>query len=224
MSNRSEVFEDRHVFRGVNCGKILERARRRYTGEFVPVTRQDEEQTATTIYAITFDLDRQMRLELLAAVISGLISNIPSAGERAWVLECTLDHIRGYLRDAARKQTHFRPAKKNAGLIDRHEKYCGPYIHPRDVQATDVVFDRALRRRAGECLKITAEDLNGTYALLLQLMTEVDLIVLVSVTAQAIFEEYNGHPPEEALSDLEGFMRNLMESMDWMSTGDGLMH
>lgn len=224
MSNRSKELKDQYVFCGVNCGKILERARRRIAGSPLPVTRCDEEQTATTIYAITCDFDRKMRLELLAGVIGGLISRIPSAEERAEVLECTFGVVRDYVSNAAKKKTKCRPAKKNGGLILPQDEYYGTYIDLSDFEALDLAFDRALRRRAGECLQITPEDVNGTYVLLRQLMTGVELIVLVSVIAQAIVDEYNGESPNEALRGLEDQIRAIVVGIDRMSTCDGLMN
>ena len=114
--------------------------------------------------------------------------------------------------------------KKNGGLILSQEEYYGTIIDLSDLEAPDLAFDRALRRRAGECLQVTPEDVNGTCVLLRQLMTEVELVVLVCVTAQAIVEEYNGKPPNEALQELEVWIRALVVSMDRMPTGDGLMN
>ena len=224
MTKSSEVLQSRYVFRGVNCAEILEKARRRIAGIQIPVTRHDEEQTATTIYAISYDFDRQMRLELLSAVIAGLISGIRSTQERAKVLDCTFGVIRDYLSNSAKEKTKCRPAKKNAGVILSQEEYYGTIIDLSDLEAPDLAFDRALRRRAGECLQVTPEDVNGTSVLLRQLMTEVELVVLVCVTAQAIVEEYNGKPPNEALQELEVWIRALVDCMDRMPTGDGLMN
>jgi hypothetical protein len=112
--------------------------------------------------------------------------------------------------------------RKNGGVND--VEYCGGDIIQNDFETTERAFDRALRRRAGDCLQITTGDLNATYSLVRQLMTGVDLVVLVCVIVEAIVEEYGGQPPDEVLNGLQDLIRNIIAAIDWMSASDGLMH
>lgn len=222
MSNKSNEHNEHFVFRGLNCAKVLEKARRRITGMSLPVTRRDEELTATTIYAITYDFDRTLRLELLSAVLGGLISLIPSEEERLEALECALGHFRDRVSDFDEECLDDRPAKKNGGSADIN--FFGTHIIRNDVEAQDRAFDRALRRRAGECLQITIDDVNATYYLLRELMTEIDLIVLVCVIAHLIAEEYGGQPPSNVLEKLEKMILIIGSGLDQKLFCAGLMH
>jgi hypothetical protein len=89
----------------------------------------------------------------------------------------------------------------------------------------DAAFDRAFRRRAGEDLEITEDDLDGTFALIRQLMTGIDWIVLIIVTAKAIVEESDGLPQEDVMTQLEGLIRKIVVESDTMNlTFDGRMN
>ncbi len=210
------------MFRGVNCAEVLETARQRIAGSPLPVTLRDERRTATTIHAITYDFDREFRLDLLSGVLAGLIFGIPSEQERVEVLECTFALIRDGVRETGEGHVDCQPMRKNGGVND--VEYCGGDIIQNDFETTDRAFDRALRRRAGDCLQITTGDLNATYSLVRQLMTGVDLVVLVCVIVEAIVEEYGGQPPDEVLNGLQDLIRNTIAAIDWMSASDGLMH
>ena len=99
------------------------------------------------------------------------------------------------------------------------------FIDPSDILLGDAAFDRAFRRRAGEDLEITEDDLDGTFALIRQLMTGIDWIVLIIVTAKAIVEESDGLPQEGVMTQLEGLIQKIVVESDTMNlTYDGPMN
>jgi len=203
----------------------LERARRRYAGEELPVTCLDEELTGETIYNITCDFDGARRLGILTSSIGSFVASIRPFEDRTQALVDVPRLLREQVKEIAKiPECCKRPIKNGdsrAGALDVSDAF----VELSDGSRSDTAFDRAFRRRAGEDLEITMADLEGTLALIHQLMIDIEVIVLIVVTAKAIVEEYDGVPPDGVLVEIESLIRKLVTESDLMKLSyDGPMN
>lgn len=207
------------------CTETLKRARRRYAGGEVPITCLDEELTGETIYDLTCDFDRDTRLCLLTSTIGNLVTAIRPFEDRTHALIDIPRLLRKHVKDLAKNQEYCQQPLKNAGRGGGRPNVRDGFLDPSNISLADVAFDRAFRRRAGEYLEITKDDLDGTFALIHHLMTDIDCVVLIVVTAKAIVEEYDGHPPEGVMTQIDNLLRKLVVASDSMNLSyDGPMN
>jgi len=225
MTKILKETKDHDKARHVICAFTLDRARRRYAGHEIPVTDLDEKLTAETIYDLTSDLELDTRLCLLTSAIGDLVAGTRPFEDRARHLVDVPRLLRAHVEDLAKIPEHCKQRKKNGGKRAGGPIVSDGFIDPSDILLGDAAFDRAFRRRAGENLEITKDDIDGTFALIRQLMTGIDWIVLIIVTAKAIVEESDGLPQEDVMTQLEGLIRKIVVESDTMNlTFDGRMN
>jgi len=197
----------------------LERARRRYAGEEVPVTSDDKRWTTFMISIPTYYLDRDTRLNLLMSVLGNVVSGIRPTKARERTLDEILRLLREYVDDAVKKGGYRNRPKKIEVEVEKHIKAGRCPFDPYDFVLADETFGRALRRYTGENLEVTDEDQLGTLALIQQLMTDIDYALLIDMTANAIVEEYDGPPPDGVFREFERLIREIIVQSDAMNGG-----
>lgn len=214
MTLSRENIEDGKKPNGTRFAETLERARRRYDGEVILVTDSDEYWTACMIWLATYDFDRNARFSLLMSVIGNTLASIRPIASRKKAYRHVLNLLRKYVDDAARDGDYrTRPKKNEAKVAARVNLSCGAF-YLDDFTLADAAFERALRRRLGEEIDATVEDLRGTVALIHQLMTDIDYIVLIEMTANAIVEECDGPPPKAVFAEVKRIISSGIKESD----------
>jgi len=199
------------------CELTLERARRRYAGEEVPVTSDDKYWTMVMISIPTYYLDRNTRLNVLMSVIGNMLAGIRPTKVRSQAFEQVLRLLREYVDDAVKKGGYRNRPKKIEIKVERGKNGGRGALDPYDFALADETFDRALRRCTGEDLEVTDEDLHGTLALIQQLMTDIDYVLLIGMMANAIVEEYDGPPPNAVFCEFRRLVRRTISESDLMN-------
>jgi hypothetical protein len=201
------------------CAFALERARRRYAGEEVPVTSDDKRWTTFMILIPTYYLDRDTRLNLLMSVLGNVVSGIRPTKARERTLDEILRLLRESVDDAVKKGGYRNRPKKIEVEVEKHINAGRCPFDPYDFVLADETLGRALRRYTGENLEVTDEDLHGTLALIQQVMTDIDYALLIDMTANAIVEEYDGPPPDGVFGEFERLIREIIVQSDAMNGG-----
>jgi hypothetical protein len=149
MKFRGEKAKNHRKAQSLMSVKALQRARRRYGGEELPVTCFDEELTGETIYNITCDFERGRRLSLLASAIGSLVAVARPFEDRTQHMIDIPRLLRKHVKDIATIPEYCKRPIKNGGSGVAGLNVCGGFIDPSDISLADAAFDRALRRRAG---------------------------------------------------------------------------
>jgi len=219
MTEMRKGIKNDHEACCVFCAFALERARRRYAGEDVPVTPDDKDWTRVMISIPTHYLDRDTRLSLLAAAIGNMLAGIRPTKVRSQAFEEVFLLLRKNVDESVKKGGYRDRPRTIEIKMERGVNGGRGALDPYDFALADETLDRALRRCTGEDLEVTDEDLHGTLALIDQLMTDIDYALLIGVTANAIVEEYNGPPPDGVFGEFERLIREIIVQSDAMNGG-----
>jgi len=195
----------------------LERARRRYGGEELPVTSEDIYQTELMIDITTSCLEGHTRFDVLANYIAIWLAESQPKNAQDQVLDLVMRCLRRSVDEAIKEGTcRGQPEKIEVEMEldgDVRETFS-----PNDFALADKALGHSIRRYCGENLPVTQNDLLGTIALITQLMADIEIAVVVNKLADAIVEECDGSPPDAVFEEIRSLVLRTIRNTDLLNS------
>jgi len=195
----------------------LERARRRYGGEELPVTSEDIYQTELMIDITTSCLKGYTRIDVLANYFAIWLAESQPKNAQDQVLDVVMRCLRRSVNEAVKKGTSRHQPEKIEVEMDLDGDVRETFS-PNDFALADKALGHSVRRYCGENLPVTQNDLLGTIALITQLMADVEIALVVDKLADAIVEECDGSPPDAVFEGIRSLVLRTIRNTDLLNS------
>lgn len=199
------------------CALTLERARRRYGGEELPVTSVDIDQTELMIDITTSCLEGHTRFDVLANYFVIWLAESQPKNAQDQVLDVVMQCLRRSVDEAVKEGTYRYRSKRIEVEMDLDGDVRETF-EPDDFALADKALGHSIRRYCGENLPVTENDLLGTIALITQLMADVEIALVVDKLADAIAEECDGSPPDAVFEGIRSLVLRTIRNTDLLNS------
>ena len=199
------------------CGLTLERARRRYAGEELPVTSEDICQTELMIDITTSCLEGDTRFDVLANYFAIWLAESQPKNAQDQVLDVVMQCLRQSVDEAVKEETYRYRSKRIEVEMDLDGDVRETF-EPDDFDLADNALGHSIQRYCGENLPVTENDLLGTIALITQLMADIEIAVVVNKLADAIAEECDGSPSDAVFEEIRSLVLRTMRNTDLLNS------